>query len=195
VIKPWAIPVVVAALTVPIAAGFVVAGPGLGVAVGALVAAALVVTAVRMRPREQIEVAPSTDPLCRVLVIALAPIEDPTAASEVSEVAGRQGEVLVLAPAVNRPLAHWATDLGDAREAAQERLVLSLGTLAAAHLEARGKVGDSDAVQAVEDTLRDYSADQAILVTAPLEEKGIGARTLTELRSRLDLPLRLIEVQ
>ena len=49
-------------------------------------------------------------------------------------------------------------------------------------------------MQAVEDTLREFSADEALLVAAPVEEKGAEARTLASLRSRLDMPLRLIEV-
>ena len=117
----------------------------------------------------------------------------PDAASKVADAARPGGEVLVLAPALNRRLAHWASDLDDAREAAQRRLVLSLGTLAAADVDGRGRVGDTDAVQAVEDTLRDFPADEAVLVTAPVEGKG-PARTLASLRARLDLPLRLIEV-
>jgi hypothetical protein len=49
-------------------------------------------------------------------------------------------------------------------------------------------------VQAVEDTLCDFPADEAVLVTAPVEGRGPVARTLATLRSRLDLPLRLVEV-
>jgi hypothetical protein len=192
-IRPWALPVIVGAIAVPIAAGFVLGGPALGLAVGALVGAALLIVVARMRPEERIEVARATDERRRVLVVALAPIESPDAASEVAEVARPGAEVVVVAPALNRPLAHWASDLDEARDAAQRRLVLSLGTLAAAHVEARGAVGDTDAVQAVEDTLREFPADEAVLVADPVEEKGPGARTLATLRSRLDLPLRFIE--
>jgi hypothetical protein len=194
VIKPWALPLIVAAIAIPIVAGFMIAGPGLGLAVGALVGAAMIVLVVRMKPYERIEVARAEDQRHRVLVVVLAPIEDPQTASTVAEAARPGGEVLVLAPALNRPLAHWASDLDDARDAAQRRLVLSLGTLAAADVDGRGQVGDTDAVQAVEDTLRDFPADEAVLVAAPVEGKGPVARTLANLRSRLDLPLRLIEV-
>jgi hypothetical protein len=193
-IRPWALPLIVGAIAIPIVAGFLIAGPGLGLAIGALVGATMIVIVARMRPDVQIEVASATDQRRRVLVIVLTPIEDPEAASEVAEVARPGADVLVLAPALNRRLAHWASDLDDAREAAQRRLVLSLGTLAAADVDGRGKVGDTDAVQAVEDTLRDFAADEAVLVAAPVEGKGAGARTLAELRSRLDLPLRLVEV-
>ncbi len=192
-IRAWALPLIVAAIAAPIVAGFMIAGPGLGLAMGALAGGVLIVAVARMRPEVPIEVAPAPDSRHRVLVVALAPIDEPAAASEVAKVSGSDSEVLVLAPAVNRALAHWADDLEGAREEAQRRLVLSLGTLAAAGLDARGRVGDSDAVQAIEDALREFAADEAVLVTPPVEGKDSGARTLVELRERLELPLRLVE--
>ena len=194
-IKPWALPLIVLAIALPISAGFVVAGPGLGLALGAAAGAVLLISVARMRPERSIEVAKAPDARHRVLVIALTAIDDPNVASAVAAATGSVSEVLVLAPAANRALAHWADDLGQAREEAQRRLVLSLGSLAAAEVEARGRVGDADAVQAVEDALLEFAADEAVLVTRPLEGKGSGARTLAELRARLELPLRLIEVQ
>ena len=193
-IKPWALPLIVGAIAIPIAVGFLVAGPALGLAVGALVGAAMLVIVARMRPDERIEVARADDQRRRVLVVVLAPIEEPATASEVAAAARPGAEVLVLAPALNRRLAHWASDLDDARDAAQRRLVLSLGTLAAADVEGRGRVGDTDAVQAVEDALREFPADEAVLVSVPVEGRGPVTRTLANLRALLDLPLRLIEV-
>lgn len=193
-IRSWLLPLIVFAITVPIAAGFLIAGPALGVAVGALVGAILLVVVARMRPERRIEVAIAADRRHRLLVVALVAIEEPAAAAEIARMTVPGGAVLVLAPAFNRALDHWADDLGKAREQAQQRLVLSLGSLAAAGVDARGSVGDSDPVQAVEDSLREFAADEAILVAEPVEGKGPGARTLAELRARLDLPLRLIEI-
>jgi hypothetical protein len=193
-IRPWVLPLIVGAIAIPIVAGFMLAGPALGLAAGALVGTVMIVVVARMRPQEPIEIARAEDERRRVLVVVLAAIEDPETASEVVSVARRDSEVVVLAPALNRPLAHWASDLDDAREDAQQRLVLSLGTLATADVDGRGMVGDTDAVQAVEDTLRDFPADEAVLVTPPVEGRGPVARTLATLRSRLDLPLRLVEV-
>jgi hypothetical protein len=193
-IRSWLLPLIVFAITVPIAAGFLIAGPALGVAVGALVGATLLVVVARMRPERRIEVATAADQRYRLLVVALVAIEEPAAAAEIARMTVSGGAVLVLAPAFNRALDHWADDLGQAREQAQRRLVLSLGSLAAAGVDARGSVGDSDPVQAVEDSLREFAADEAVLVAEPVEGKGPGARTLAELRARLDLPLRLIEV-
>ena len=193
-IRAWLIPLIVAAIAVPLAAGFIFAGPALGTALGALAIAVMLVVFARMRPHTRIEVAVAADQRFRLLVVALAAVEEPAAAAAVAQSTAAEGEVLVLAPAFNTGLAHWADDLGSAREEAQRRLVLSLGSLATAGVEARGSVGDADPVQAVEDTLREFAADEAIIVAQPVEGKGPGARTLAELRARLDLPLRLVEV-
>jgi hypothetical protein len=194
-IRPWALPLIVSAIAIPIVAGFMLAGPALGLAAGALVGTVMIIVVARMRPEEPIEVARAEDERRRVLVVVLAAIEDPETASEVVSVARLSSKVVVLAPALNRRLAHWASDLDDAREDAQQRLVLSLGTLATADVDGRGLVGDTDAVQAIEDTLRDFPADETVLVAPPVEGKGPVARTLATLRSRLDLPLRLVEVR
>ena len=192
-IRAWLIPLIVLAIVVPIIAGFALAGPALGTALGALAVAVLLFVVARMRPERAIEVAAPPDARHRLLVVALVAIEEPAAAAAVAQLAVPGSDVLVLAPAFNRALDHWADDLDRARERAQRRLVLSLGTLAAAGVEARGAVGDADAIQAVEDTLRQFSADEAVLVAAPVEEKGTGSQTLAELRARLELPLRLVE--
>src|SRR6185312_15271144 len=50
-VAPWKLPLVVAAIAVPVAVAFWAGGPGVGVAAGALVGVAIVVAAVRDRPR------------------------------------------------------------------------------------------------------------------------------------------------
>lgn len=193
-IRAWVLPLIVLAIAVPIAAGFLLGGPAIGTAVGALVATAILVAVARMRPEGTMEVAPSPDAVHRVLVIALAALGDPEAAAEVARGLPGGAVALVLAPASNTAFAHWTDDLEKARDEAQRRLVLSLGSLATTPLDARGKVGDADPIQAVEDALREFAADEAIIVAEPVEGKGPGARTLATLRARLDLPVRLVEV-
>jgi hypothetical protein len=76
-------------------------------------------------------------------------------------------EVLVVTPALNSPLRHWASDEDGARTAAQERLDVSLRRLEEAGIRARGEVGDGDPLQAIEDALRTFGADEIILSTHP----------------------------
>jgi len=196
VIRPWLLPFLVLALIAPPIAGFAIAGPALGVAIGALAATALIVFAARARFDRPIEVADGSRGYA-LLVLALDAVEQPGQAERIVEIA-RAGalaetpradtdpKVLVLAPATNQPLAEWLSDVGEARFDAQRRLALSVGTLAAAGLEAVGRVGDPDPVQAVEDELRSYPARELVLVTgadAPEE-------ALAELTRRLPLPVR-----
>jgi hypothetical protein len=80
---------------------------------------------------------------------------------------GVREEVLVVCPALNTPLKHWVSDEDPARAAAGKRLESSLGRLREAGINARGEVGDGDPLQAVEDALRTFGADEIIISTHP----------------------------
>jgi hypothetical protein len=82
-------------------------------------------------------------------------------------VEGVREEILVVVPALNSPIRHWASDEDDARARAQERLEASLERLRNDGVNARGEVGDSDPVQAIEDALRTFGADEIIISTHP----------------------------
>jgi hypothetical protein len=187
----WSLPLIAVAICVPAVAAFAAGGPGAGMAAGALLGAAILVIAARSRFDEEIEVAaPAPGERPGVLVVATAPVEGDGAVEAIGAAVGEGdgGEVLVLAPALNTMLSHWASDLGRARLEAQERLAVSIAELAKAGIEARGMVGDTDAVQAVEDTLRSFAAREVVCVTPP----GPADRLAGELRHRLDR--RVIEV-
>ena len=198
-LKAWALPLVVMGLIAPPIAAFALAGPSAGLAVGALVAAAIVVIAARATFDEEIEVGASPGDHYMLLVVVTETVEDPGVAGAIAEVAtagadatgadpDRAPQVLVLAPALNTPVAHWLSDLRKARLEAQRRLAVSLGTLAAAGVDARGQVGDSDPVQAVEDSLRTFPAQEVVFVTGPDHDRQVA-----EVRRRLDRPVRMLE--
>jgi hypothetical protein len=188
-VAPWKLPLVVGAIAVPIAATFYAGGPGVGVAVGALVAVAIVVAAVRDRPRGAIGGA-SADDRRRVLVVVSRPVEDPRAIRTiVATVGSGQGhqddDVVVLAPARIGFLDRWASDLEPARHEAQRNLVITVASLAKAGIAAQARVGDEDLVQAVEDTLQSFAATDVILVTAGEDQDPGAASAATELQARL----------
>ena len=64
---------------------------------------------------------------------------------------GVRAQVFVVSPALNSKLRHWVSDEDQARVAAQNRLDESLEAMRAAGIEARGQIGDSDPLQAIED--------------------------------------------
>jgi hypothetical protein len=198
-LRPWLLPLIVLAIALPIVAAFDFAGPGGGLAVGAIAATTILVLAARATFDEPIEVATAPADRFRMLVVVTTPLEEPGLAGAIGEIAAagtkstrpgteQRPEVLVLAPATNSAVAHWLSDLRKARYDAQRRLTLSLATLATVDVDARGEVGDSDTVQAVEDTLRSFPAQEVVFVTRSGEEGNVG-----EVRRRLDRPVRVLE--
>ena len=190
------LPLIVAALVLPIIGGFLLAGPPLGLAVGALAVASLLVVAARAQFDEPIEVQPSGDRRYRLLVVAGEPVE-PETVERIAEIAsegralldrGEPAEVLVLAPAHLGLLDRWASDLGAARDAAARALAVSIAALAAAGLTATGRVGDPDPVQAISDELASFPAREVVLVAGPT----LGSVEAREVRRRLDRPVRLL---
>jgi hypothetical protein len=120
----------------------------------------------------------------RILVIANETVGGGTLRNTIRErTADVRAQVLVVSPALNSPLKHWVSDEDEARQAAQDRLDQSLARLREAGIEARGEIGDGEPLQALEDALRTFGADEIIISTHPEGrsnwlEKGVvsGAR-------------------
>jgi hypothetical protein len=186
--RPFAIPLIIAAICVPIVAAMAAAGTfgaGLGMAVGALAACSLIVFAARSKPDQRLEVAAHEDEGHRVLVVATA---EATAASaqRIADLAGRPKDVRVVVPVPSHRLDRWLSAEDDARREAEARLARSAGALVAAGLPVSGSVGDPDPAQALEDELRDFPADEVVLLIAN------GKDPLAKVESRLGLPLRRV---
>jgi hypothetical protein len=195
VMAPWKLPLVVVAIAVPIAVAFYAGGPGVGVAAGALAGVAIVVVAARAQPRGAIGETPSDSSTPRLLVVVSRPVEDPEAIREIAALAKRgpaavEAEVLVLAPARIGFLDRWASDVEGARREAQQRLVITVASLAKAGIVAEARVGDEDLVQAVEDRLQSFAATAVVLVTGSAEEDPAGKVASVELERRLRAEFR-----
>lgn len=194
---PWKLPLIVAAMVLPLVGGFLLAGPALGTALGALAVATLIVIAVRQRPRGPIGAAPGAE-LHRVLIVITEPVEEPAAVEEIVRVAGLTSrpegvEVLLLAPARIGFLDRWASDVEGARQAAQRSLVVTVAALAKAGIAAEARVGDENVVQAVEDQLESFTADEVVLVSAGGANDAAGDDA-AELGSRLRAEFRHVEL-
>jgi hypothetical protein len=194
---PWKLPVIVAALAVPIVAAFALGGGGAGVAVGALVAAALVVVAARQTPRGPIGAGPEAGAPRRVLLVVTCAVETPAAVQRIAAAAGLGGgeaeevEILVLAPARIGFLDRWASDVEGARQAAQRNLVVTVAALAKAGIAAEARVGDEDLVQATEDQLQSFPASDVVLVGEE-GEAGEEEEVASELERRLRAEFRRV---
>jgi hypothetical protein len=132
----------------------------------------------------------------RILVIANETVGGHTLRSAILERSlDVREEVLVVTPALNSPLRHWVSDDDGARAAAHQRLDKSLARLAEAGVEARGEIGDGDPLQAIEDALRTFGADEIIISTHPEGrsnwlERGVVANA----RERFAVPITHVVV-
>ena len=155
--------------------GWAALGVFLGLAVGLAVY-------IKGPPKEQEHpvLARRSDDRQRILVVANETVAGRALRGEVVRRARAGSDVLVVCPALNSPLRHWASDEDGARAKAQQRLDESLQALLAEGVEARGEVGDADPIQAMDDALRTFGANEIVISTHPpgrsnwLEREVIG---------------------
>ena len=108
---------------------------------------------------------------------------------------GVNERILVVCPALNSQVRHWVSDEDGARAAAQRRLDASLTRLRREGIQADGEVGDGDPLQAMEDALRTFGADEIVISTHPegrsnwLERNVVGGA-----RDRFDVPITHVVV-
>ena len=161
-------------LTIGYFAAIVVATLVLGKWVGLAVFLALSAVAIwwllrtRQQPPHQVASHATPEGERRILVIANETVGGSTLRDEIRTRSENVAEhVLVVTPALNSPLRHWVSDEDGARAAAQQRLEASLAQLRAAGIRADGEVGDAEPLQAIEDALRTFGADEIIISTHP----------------------------
>jgi len=104
----------------------------------------------------------------RLLVIANETVGGGPLREQIEELCrGYDTKVLVVTPALNSRVRTITSDVDPAREQAQQRLDASLARLREDGIDARGEVGDGDPLQAIEDALRTFGADQIVISTHP----------------------------
>ena len=163
---------IVAALLAPIALVAVIWSTGAALAVAGGLALGLVFGLFVLRRDEPSPKAalrpPRADGTRRVLVVANQTLSGRALRTEIS---GRshQGrtELRVVCPALNSKIKHWTNEEDQARVDARDRLEQLLSALRAEGFEATGDIGDDDPVQAMEDALRLFPADEVIISTHP----------------------------
>jgi GABA permease len=126
----------------------------------------------------------------RVLVVA-----DDCATSEafvstiVEHADGRPVEAFVVAPALGSRFARLTSDDGAYAEA-QRHLDATLDALGRAGIAARGHIGSHDPIQAADDGLREFPADEVVFATHPPEEADrLEADAVDVARARYEVPV------
>ncbi len=141
--------------------------------------------------REHVARADESDPRHRILVVA----NETVGGDELRELlrsksAGMREDVLVVCPALNSKLRTWTSDEDGARSAAQARLDESLAKLLEVGVEAQGEIGDGDPLQAIEDALRTFPADEIVVSTHPPGRSNwLEAGVVTRAEQRFDVPV------
>ena len=170
---------------------------GLAVFVVLTVAAVLWVVRARREPPER------TAPLRRsapgerrILVIANETVGGETLRDEIRRRAENYDErVRVICPALMSAVRYFASDEDRARALAQERLDHSLSRLREVGVNCEGEVGDADPLQAIEDALRSFGADEIIISTHPEgRSQWLERGVVRGARERFDVPITHVVV-
>ena len=132
----------------------------------------------------------------RILVIANETVGGRVLSEElIRRAGGRDVEILVVAPALNSPLRHWLSDEDGARAAAEERVQTSVRHLTQTGLDIRGEIGDGDPLQAIEDALRTFGADEIVISTHPVgRSHWLEQGLVEEARKRFARPITHVVV-
>lgn len=127
----------------------------------------------------------------RILVIANRTCPCDALADEVAWRAhDPAAEVLVVAPALNSLLRHLTSDVDAAVVRAQERVDRAVAQLRNRGVQARGQVGDTNPVLAIEDALAIYPATEIVIATHPAGRSHWLERGLIEkAKARFDVPI------
>jgi len=127
----------------------------------------------------------------RILVIANETVGGRVLIEElIRRAGGREAEILVVAPALNSQLRHWVSDEDQARAAAQERVQASVARLTETGLAVRGEVGDGEPLQAMEDALRTFGADEIVISTHPVgRSHWLEQGLVQKARERFPVPI------
>jgi hypothetical protein len=159
------------------------------IAIGAVIHA-------RREPPGHAEIRPHAPGERRILVIANETVGgEPLRDLIHSRSQGVEERVRVVCPALMSPVRYFASDEDAPRAAAHERLERSLARLRELGITAEGEVGDADPLQAIEDGLRTFGADEVVISTHP-EGRSVWLErgVVRAARERFDVPITHVVV-
>ena len=132
----------------------------------------------------------------KLLIVATAPVEPGSLREAVRSHSGDDAEVRIVAPASDlSPLQWLANDEGAAREEAAGVAGAAASAVEPEAARTEAEVGDTDPVQAIEDALRAFPADEVLVLTHADEEAGwLEQGSAEEPRERFGIPVTRLTV-
>ena len=95
-----------------------------------------------------------------------------------------EGDVLVVAPALNSRLRRWLSDEDGARRRARDRASALVDRLERRGIHAEGRIGDGDPLLAIADALPTFPADEIVIAGGSADSTRLASRA----RDRFALP-------
>jgi hypothetical protein len=127
----------------------------------------------------------------RILVVTTVPLAGTAVASQVRRRAGDEAaELKIVAPAADVSPLEWLASDEDAARAEAAEIAEESEEAVAGGASVETEVGDPDPVQAIEDALRTFAADEVVVVTPPGEEANwLEKDTGAAARERFGVPV------
>jgi hypothetical protein len=192
--------VVVAVLVAPVALAAIIFSSGVGLAVAGGLLFGIGFTLFVLRRDEEPKRAsvrrPTGDGTRRILVVANETLSGRALREEIEHRAtGDDTALFIVTPALNTKLKHWTSDDDAARGEAHTRLRAMLDALDRDGFSATGDIGDGDPMQAIEDGLRVFGANEVIVSTHPPGRSNWLERDVVRrARERFDVPITHVVV-
>jgi hypothetical protein len=122
----------------------------------------------------------------RILVLANETGAGPALFEELAyRTRGQPSDVRIVAPALTSRARYWVSDEDAGIADAERRLNATLSRCEAAGIAARGEVGDSDPLLALDDAMRTYKPDEVIIAThLPARSNWLEEGIVAQARSR-----------
>ena len=121
----------------------------------------------------------------KVLVMVSEPVSGEVVKDAIGEEVARDAEVLVVAPALNSKLRFFASDPDEAIARADEVQEESVERMNEEGVDAAGDTGESDPLQAIEDALVTFDAQEVVLCTNPKGKRNwLEAGVVDDARER-----------
>jgi hypothetical protein len=132
----------------------------------------------------------------RILALVSEPVSGEALERAVGPEQAQNAEVLVVAPALNTRTRFLFSDPDPAIERAEEVQEETVERMVEEGVDAAGDTGESDPLQAIDDALQTFEADEIVLFTHPGGQRNwLEEGLVEEAEDRFDRPVRHLVVE